>query len=198
MTELDNRTTREKPLIETIERARNGDMVAFRSIVELHHDYFFGTAFRFLRNRDRAADVVQEAWIRIWKHLPSYRPEIKFTTWSYRIVIHLCLDTVRSDGRRRNVSAPLDLPEAANAASGGDDPDRSLDLRDLCDRILEASRTLPPKEQLVFQLRDVEDLSIEEIAGIMEISEGAVRANLCHARKRIRSMVGSSEGEAIS
>jgi RNA polymerase sigma-70 factor (ECF subfamily) len=181
-----------------IARAQQGDMVAFRELVELEHGYFFATALRFLHDRDKAADVVQEAWIRIWKHLASYRPETKFTTWSYRIVIHLCLDTVRGDNRRRAVQEPLNPERELGNVFPGVDPDEAIDARDLCSRVLAASRTLPPKEHLAFQLRDVQDLSIPEIAEVMAISEAAVRANLCHARKRIRTMVGRAEGMARS
>ncbi len=174
-------------------RAARGDMVAFRSIVERHHALFYRIAYRFLRDRHNAEDVVQEAWIRIWNHLPRYRPSVKFTTWGYRIVTHLCLDSARRDKRRQAVSRPIadDPPLGENI--GTLPADEAMESKYLCERILLFAQTLPPRENMVFQLRDVQDCSIPEIAEILEISENAVRVNLCHARSKIRAKMIASE-----
>lgn len=189
----------ERAFAALIERAARGDMIAFRGIVERHHPFFYGVALRFLRDRQDAEDVAQEAWVRIWNNLPRYRPAVKFTTWGYRIVIHLCLDSARSVKRRNTVPLSRDdsddgEAQIADRPTGGAD----IESRDLCDRILSLARTLPPKERLVFQLRDVQDCSMAEVAEIMEITENAVRANLCHARKRIREMMDAAERPGIA
>ena len=78
-----------------IERSRGGDGEAFRLLVKAHQGYAYALAFRLVCDDEAAKDVVQESFIRIWKHLPEYRPTVKFTTWMYRIVVNLSYDRLK-------------------------------------------------------------------------------------------------------
>ena len=85
---------------EIIERSRRGEREAFRVLVEHHQSYAFALAFRLVCDEDAAKDIVQESFIRVWKHLSEYRPTVKFTTWLYRIVVNLSYDRLKTDRRR--------------------------------------------------------------------------------------------------
>ena len=174
---------------ELVRKSLEGDLGSFRLLMESHEHYCFVLALRLLHDEDDVKDIVQDAFIRVWNNLAAYRPEVKFTTWLYKIVVNLCYDKMKMERRRKNVFGYL-----VGVISPGDVPD-SRDLQteiehtDLRDHILAAARRLPPMENLVFHLRDVQDFSIQEIAEIAGISIGSVKTNLCYARKRLRIAV---------
>jgi RNA polymerase sigma-70 factor (ECF subfamily) len=178
---------------ELISRSCHGDLSAFRLLMESHQRYAYAVAFRLLHDTENAKDVVQEAFIRVWKNRKGYRPEVRFTTWLYRIVANLCFDRLKMESRRRRWLGHLDVLKGDEAS------DMNLDDEmgnvDLSRRILREAEKLPPKQYLVFQLRDVQDFSIEEIAGVAGMSINSVKANLCYARRRIRNAVMPEKGE---
>jgi RNA polymerase sigma-70 factor, ECF subfamily len=172
------------PLQELISRSARGEQEAFRSLVEQQQSYVFALAFRILCDRDDAEDVVQETFIRVWGHLRSYDPAMKFTTWLYKIAVHLAYDRLKARKRRRWLvslsTADLAPPESAPNEEEG------FAKRDLADHIKGMADNLPLKQRLVFSLRDLQDLSIEEVGQILSMSAGTVKANLCYARQSIR------------
>ena len=172
--------------IALVRRSAKGDTVAFRSLMESQEDYAFVLAFRLLHDEEDAKDVVQEAFIRVWNNCAGYRPEIKFTTWLYKIVVNLCYDTIKRRSRRNTVFGYV--LGRANETDIVDRRDLQTDIEnvDLRNIILSVSKELSPMENLVFHLRDVQDFSIREVAEITGISMSSVKTNLCYARKRIR------------
>jgi len=175
------------PGYELFQRSRNGDAEAFRRIVESHQSYAFAIAFRFLGNEADAEDVVQESFINVWKHLADYDPRKKFSTWLYRIVANRCLDCIKSRNRRRE-SGPMD-PEGVDSRQSIEDPEKTGDDRERLKLVNALVRELPEKQRLVFILRDLQDLSIEETSGILTISKASVKSNLFHARKFLRERI---------
>ena len=168
---------------ELLERCIRGEREAFRRLVERHHQYAFSLAFRILCNEEDAKDVAQEAFIRVWSHMPSFDPDTRFTTWLYRIVVNLAYDRVRSRERRRQT--PL---EALDEAPHEDmSQDTELMNRDLAARIIQFAGSLPRMQRLVFVLRDLQACTVQETAQVLAISENAVKANLCIARRTIRA-----------
>ena len=189
-----NGTEQEDGTIPTlIERCRSGDMSAFGKIMESHQQYAYALAFRVLRDDDLAKDVVQEAFIRVWKHIGAYRSTVKFTTWLYTIVVHLCYDSIKMRSRQfrifdlfSRVSTGKEIPDSPNA---GD----TFERKSIAEHILIIAKDLPPKQQLVFMLRDVQDFTIEEIAETAKMSISTVKANLSYARRHIRNVYGALE-----
>jgi RNA polymerase sigma-70 factor (ECF subfamily) len=173
-------------LEQAITRSKQGDAWAFRGLVESYQHYAFSLAFRIVCDADDAHDIVQEAFIRVWKHIRSYLPEVKFTTWLYRIVVNLSYDRLKGDGRRKRLFmtmakvAEFSLHDASIAI------DTDLINRDLADKITAIAQGLPLKQRMVFVLRDLQDLSVGEVAEILEISHESVKTNLCYARRHIR------------
>jgi RNA polymerase sigma-70 factor, ECF subfamily len=169
--------------LQTLLRASaEGNTDAFRTVVDSHQQYAFALAFRIVCDAENARDVVQEAFIRVWRHLPRYDARVKFTTWLYTIVTHLAVDRLRLE-QRRSGEETVDNDHAAAS-----DPalEEEITNRDLAATIKRLSGDLPVKQRLVFVLRDLEDRTPEEIGGILGMSVGTVRANLCYARRTIR------------
>ena len=97
-----------------------GDTFAFREVVEKNQAFAYSLSFRLVADSGEAEDITQEAFLRLWKHLPNYRFEIKLTTWLYKIVTNLCLDYLKSrHGRRqkqwRSMSDHHEVPDASTA-----------------------------------------------------------------------------------
>jgi RNA polymerase sigma-70 factor, ECF subfamily len=168
------------PTAELVDRSLNGDVSAFRSLLEMYQQYAYAVAFRLLRDADNARDIVQEAFIRVWNHLHRYRPEVKFTTWLYRIVVHLCYDRMKMEARRTTRQNNFATDTVIR------DIHQDVENADLREHVLSEAKKLPPQQRLVFHLRDIQDFSIEEIADMVGISINSVKANLCYARRRIR------------
>ena len=164
-----------------IKRSRAGDSLAFRQIVTGYQSYAYSLAVRLLCHEEDAKDAVQEAFIRVWKHLDRYDSTIKFSTWLYKIVTHLCYDRLRTRKRMKTVSRFPDQPS--------DHPEKLYESRDLIARIRRLVHTLSAKQRLVFVLRDLQDQSVEDTARILNMSRSSVKSNLSLARKKIRERV---------
>lgn len=167
-------------------RSRQGDMDAFRLVVEHYQGYASSLAIRMLCDTDEADDVVQDAFIRVWRHLSNYDTGSKFTTWLYTIVTNLCFDHLRARKRSREVFVPADEKILDSVPSGEKEPDRAMRDEDTIREIERHTGNLPPKQRIVFVLRDLQDLGVQEVSEITGINTGAVRTNLFLARRKIR------------
>ncbi len=180
---------------EILLRSREGDSEAFRALVDHYQGYALRLAGRLLGDEDEAKDAVQDAFVRVWRHLPRFDPRARFTTWLYRIVTNLCYDRMKAD-RRRERAMEMGAREAdpPGAGSHGRSPDRGMHEADAARRIRGLGGTLPPAQRLVFVLRDLQDLSVRETAKVAGMSEGAVKSNLYHARKALRKELRKAQG----
>jgi len=185
---------------ELLLRSGRGDAEAFRLIVLKHQAFAYAIAMRFLGNAADAEDAVQEAFIRVWKHIRTFNADRSFTTWLYRIVANLCLDHIRSAKHRRT---PVSM-HAAGPHSRTDNPsshpfdgetEKKLEERETVRMILQWTGHLPAKQRMVFVLRDLQDLSVEEVSGILKMGRASVKSNLFHARKFIREKITALEKE---
>ncbi len=181
----DTRQDRETRVL--IARSVAGELGAFRSLMEGHQDFAFGIAIRLLHDRDDSEDAVQESFIRVWNNLARFRDDVKFTTWLYRIVVNVAYDRIKSMKRRGRVMGYLaGLFEGDDPPDAGD-PAGDIETADLHEHAIRIAKGLPPKQYIVFHLRDVLDLTIEETAGAAGMTPNSVKVNLCHARKTIRA-----------
>ena len=154
--------------------------------MEQYQGYAFAVAFRVLCDEEEAKDVVQESFIRIWSSLPRYNREMKFTTWMYSIVAHLCYDKLRT--RKKKGTTALDAVDPSLLASVAveHNPERLYSNKELARVITMLTDKLPPKQKIVFVLRDIQGLSVREVSGILRLSENSVKANLVYARRFLR------------
>ncbi len=160
---------------------------AYALLVRAQTPSLFRLAVRMGLDSDDAQDVLQDAFINIWRALPQFRGEAKFSTWTYRIVANEALTALRQQQKRRlwTVRAS-DAPEAA-ATSVSDDVYFQAD--DALALLHRAQAQLPEKQRLVFQLRYFDELPYSEIATITGTSEGGLKANYHHAVQKIRALV---------
>lgn len=173
----------EEELLKLIREAQRGDLNAFETVLKNYQYYAYKVAFRVLTNDDDAKDVVQECFIRIWKNLGGYNAKVKFTTWMYKIVINLCYDKLRRRKTEYERNEVLD----EQFIGSGDNPEQLLSNKEQAEIIKHISDGLPEKQRMVFVLRDLEELTTDEVSQIMEMSVESVKANLSIARKTIRA-----------
>jgi RNA polymerase sigma-70 factor (ECF subfamily) len=170
-----------------LRRAQAGDEAAFGVIMRTHYEQVFRLIQAIVRNEHDARDVCQEVWLAIWKQLPGFRGDAKFTTWLHPIAVRRAVDHLRKRRRWYDRFLPFAVddetvesaPEPAttdDARQQAEGTERSAHLR----RILDS---LPPKLRAVLALREVEGLSYEEIAKVTAIPTGTVMSRLYHARR---------------
>lgn len=176
-----------------IQQAQRGDSSAFRTLVERHQRRAFGIAVGLVRDENDARELVQEAFLRVYRGLATFEGTSSFFTWLYRIVTNLAIDLMRKPGRK---SAELDEGrELGDDAAGefalvsridGADPLDVIRRKELARRIEQALAALPPYHRTVIIMREVEGLSYEEMAEAMKVSKGTIMSRLFHARQKMQ------------
>ena len=167
-------------------RCKQGDVAAFSILVDKHKNYAYTLAFRLLCNEDDARDAVQESFIRVWRHISKYNFRAKFTTWLYRIVTNICLDKIKARSRAKNI-LPYSIDDLSNKQFQSDENmEKSMTIKDFTHIVSQLVEELNEKQRIVFTLRDLQDLSIEDVASITRMSKNSVKSNLYYARQNIR------------
>jgi RNA polymerase sigma-70 factor (ECF subfamily) len=180
-----------------IRRLRERDEKAFQEMVEQYRNQVFNLTFRMLGSREEAEDVSQEVFITIFKYIDSFRGDSKFSTWLYRITVNHCKNRIkylsrRHDRRqseyddqltRQGADAGLAAP---NAMPRPDSYVESVELGSLMQACL---ATLDEEHRTLIVLRDVEELSYEEICRITNLPEGTVKSRLHRARMALRKKI---------
>ena len=172
---------------ELLRRAQTGDEAAFGTIMRTHYERIFRLVYAMVRHEHDARDICQEIWLTVWKQLPGFRGDAKFSTWLHPIATRRALDHLRK--RRRwfdrflpfsNGDAEIEsAPEPASA----DDTRQQSETNDRSAQLKAALDTLPPKLRATLALREIEGLSYEEIAAATGIPTGTVMSRLYHARR---------------
>lgn len=176
-----------------IERARNGDVAAFEPLVEKYRDRVWRLAFNVLRDREDAWDAAQEAFIRAWQALPSFRGQSAFYTWLFRIVMNVAADKGRQRAARGRAFGTERVPEEdwdRVMADQGERPDDTARRAEERGRITTALAALSEPHRNIIMLSDLEGLSYREIAEVLDIPMGTVMSRLHNARKRLRDVLG--------
>lgn len=180
-----------------IRAAQGGDRYAFEKLVEAYDQNVLRLAFNLLRSAEDASDVYQEAFLRVYKNLHTFRFDCSFHTWLYRIVTNLCLDHLRKRRVRKeestNISAaegPIDRTEIIPEQRVEGDPQRNLMSRQLSHRIGEALRALTPRERMVFELRHYQGMRLRAIGDVLGTTEEAAKNCLFRATQKLRAALG--------
>jgi len=185
----DDRTGLERSLLK---RLLDRDERAFRELVEAHRDRVFNITYRMLGDRAEAEDVAQEVFITVFKSIDSFRQESKFSTWLYRVAVNHCKNRIKYLARRHDRKRE-ELNETSEQVNGvaqpslrAGQPDRALEGIQMEVLLQEAIKSLDPEHREVVILRDIEDLSIEEICEITKLPDGTVKSRLHRARLALR------------
>lgn len=172
-------------------RARSGDRAAFSDLVRTHQDEVFTLAARLVGDKELAADVSQEAFIRAWRALPRFRGDAKFSTWLHRIVVNTSWSLRRSQQRRR--TAPLSDVYQEPAALDRSPQDLAAAAA-MGPRLLNALSQLSAPIRAVVVLKDVYDWQHSEIADHLAITITAAKVRLHRGRKQLHSMLWDELG----
>lgn len=161
-----------------IAKSRAGDVEAYDHLVGAYQDRVYQAAYRITGNREDAWDAAQDALVRAFQGLRSFRGEAGFGTWLHRITVNAALDIVR---RRPRPVTGTDPPWTAE-----DDPSTAVVRRDIQRQVHQAIATLPGEQRAAIVLRDIQGFSYEEIARIQHVPLGTVRSRLARAREALR------------
>jgi len=181
-----------------VERAKAQDEAAFEQIMNLYADRLYSYILRMVGNATDAEDLVQETFLRAYQGLPNFDGRASLGTWLYRIATNLCIDHQRRRARRAPTVSYSAHDDEDGEATEWDFPDlqtpNPLDAalnRELEAVVEEAIGKLSPKLKTVLLLYDVEELSYEEIARVLNIPIGTVKSRLNHARTQIQRAVAA-------
>jgi RNA polymerase sigma-70 factor (ECF subfamily) len=168
---------------EVVRRARGGDGDAFGTIVETYRDRLFGLALGIVRNTAAAEDIVQEAFVKAYRNLRRFRGDSSVYTWLYRIAVN----TAHNHLRRERRAGRVDFEEVAPviAAKDPNPADRAADS-ELGEAIDGAIQRLPRRQREVFILHYFERMTHREIAEVLGVTEGAVKASFFHAIRKLK------------
>lgn len=172
-----------------IRQVLSGDVNAFEPLVTAYEKNAYRLALRMLGSAEDAQDVTQEAFLKAYRSLDSFRSDSRFSVWLYRIVSNLCLDLLRRRQRRSERSLTVEDEDGEEAQL--DVADESFSPEALLERKLtrEAVRrgldALPPDHRRILLLRELEGLSYEEIGTALELEPGTVKSRIFRARKRL-------------
>jgi RNA polymerase sigma-70 factor, ECF subfamily len=173
---------------ELIKRFKKGDESAFSEIVLRYQPRLLIVATAVLGDDDEAMDMVQEAFIKTYDNLKSFRGESSLYTWLYRILYNLCISSLR---KKKIVSFfSFDSHEEFyNIPSNESDPMDNLKNKEIYNAVKTAMKQLPAKQRMVFAMKQFDELKHYEIAKIMGITEGAVKASYFHAIRKLRELL---------
>jgi RNA polymerase sigma-70 factor, ECF subfamily len=178
---------------EQLRRLRDRDERAFRELIEEHRDRVYNITFRMLGNRAEAEDVAQEVFISVFKKVDEFRAESKFSTWLYRVAVNHCKNRIKYLARRHDRDREeIDETTPSTGVNGSisgpvpASPAKQLESAQMEKLMQEAIANLEDDQRIVVVLRDVEDLSIEEICDITGLPDGTVKSRLHRARLVLR------------
>jgi RNA polymerase sigma-70 factor (ECF subfamily) len=183
-----------------MEHVVRGSEAAFATLVERYRGRVINLVCRFINDRDRAQEIAQEVFLRVFVHRERYRPSGKFSTWLYTIAVNLAKNEIRRRVRSRGIVSLDNLLEQTGDSSRfladhGPRPDRKLRQREIQEWVEKAIADLPEKYREVIILRDVQQLSYEEIEEVLGIPGGTVRSRINRARASLQeSLAGLVEG----
>ena len=176
-----------------IERCRAGDLAAFEPLVEKYRQRVYRLAYNVLRDPDEAWDVAQDAFIRAFQALPSFRGDSAFYTWLFRIVMNVARDRARQHAARGRAFGTERVDEKdwdRVLVDQATSPDAHATQVEERDRIARALATLSEPHRAIIMLSDLEGLSYREIAEVLNIPMGTVMSRLHNARRRLRDALG--------
>ncbi|MDI6783394.1 MAG: sigma-70 family RNA polymerase sigma factor [bacterium] len=174
---------------------------AYTILVNRYRNDIYRVVYHFLKNSEDTLDAMQEVYIKVYSSLPQLQDKSKFKPWLIKIAVNQAIDSYRQrhamnliiDTKEKKEQEKPDLP----ATKWKDNPRKITEIKDINHQISEAVSRLPKQQRIVFILRYFEEMQITEIAETVSCSEGTVKANLHHAVRSLRKMLGKPEGKGV-
>lgn len=190
-----------EPSADIIRRAQAGDREAFAQIILSQQHYVYSIAMSVLKNPEDAADLSQEAFIRLYRALPQYNGESRFTTWLYRLVVNLGRDELRRRGRQVQIVPPsADEEEQDPMLTVADDdrwadPSQALDSQELRTQVRWALGQLEEHYRLVLTLYYFDDMKYTDIAEVLDMPLNTVKSHIRRGKDRLAALLEAQEQE---
>ena len=174
---------------ELIARAQQGDMQAFEALYHRHKMALYRTALAISGDRFLAEEILQEVFLRAYRHLPQMRTDVSPAPWLYRVMVNLTYDITARRRRKQTMLQKLAdwLPTPIKS------PEKQVETQELQTMVLKAINRLEIKQRTTLVLFYLQDLSLEEIAEIMNVPVGTVKSRLYYARKKLRNTILADE-----
>lgn len=191
---------------ELVERAKKGDETAFEVLVTDNEKRIYNLCRRLTGNPEDAAELTQEAFLNAWRGLGRFQGESSFSTWLYRLASNACIDFLRKEKRRQNLSmtVSLDDEEEARQVELPDEryaPERELERTEVRQAVAAGLERLTPEHRQVLVMREINGLSYAEIGAVLGLEEGTVKSRIARARNALRKVLterGNFFGELSS
>jgi RNA polymerase sigma-70 factor (ECF subfamily) len=171
--------------VEIIRKFKHGEAAAFNDIVLKYQDRIFNLCLYMLRDTHDAQDAAQDSFIKACRALHDFSPDASLYTWIYRIAMNTCLDY-----RRKRIQCHMDSHSIAeDMPSLRPSPERLYESKEISDSVRSALQKIPEKLRATIVLRELDGLSYEEIAEILDISTGTVKSRISRAREELRRLL---------
>lgn len=182
--------------LELVHKAAEGDPYAFEELVTAYQKPIYNLAIRMTGNPEDALDLSQEAFLKAWRGLPSYRFDSAFSTWLYRLASNVCIDFLRKQKKQRTVPLQYGNGEEEERELAIPDPSPGTEEQVLSqiehERVAAAMSQLDPEYREALTLRVINGLSYQEIASILNVKEGTVKSRIARAREKMRALMQNS------
>ena len=178
---------------ELVEKAKAGDQGAFEQLVIDNQNRVYSLALRLTGDRETAADLAQEAFVKAWQGLGSFQGDSSFATWVYRLATNVCIDYIRRQKRREAVEPSVSLDDEdsgwAEPADWEQDPHRQLERSEQGRALARGLARLPDWQRRVLVLRELSGLSYQEISQALDVDLGTVKSRIARARLSLRKIL---------
>lgn len=178
---------------QLIQKAKAGDEGSFESLILGCQSRAFNIAIRYLKNEEDALDALQESFIKIFRHLNSFKEDSRFDTWVYRIVVNTCNDMLRKNSNQKITDSIfktedeketiIEIPDVSGS------PEVVFDQKEKAKHIVSCLEKLNQEQKEIIVLRDIHGFSYDEISGILNCSIGTVKSRINRSRLRLREIL---------
>lgn len=175
--------------VALVRAAQQGDHSAFEELVRIYDHNVLRLALNMVRSEEEARDVYQEAFLKIYRSLGSFRFQCSFYTWVYRIVTNICLDHLRKRAVHKEAAPSSDAPDFFDQVADArpdSHPERDLLRREMSHQIERALKRLSPRERLVFEMKHYQGLKLKTIGDMLETTEQTAKNCLFRATQKLR------------
>ncbi len=172
-----------------IRAAQQGDSAAFEQLLLLYQQKIYHLALRTCGDPHDAEEATQEAFLSAWKNLPSFRGESSFSTWLYRLTVNACNDLFRKNKASAANVALEDEEAALQVPDTAPGPEESLQRKETRQAVQDALQQLSPEHRQVLLLRELQQLSYDEIAAVLDMDLGTVKSRIHRARNQLREIL---------
>lgn len=181
---------------ELVTRAKAGDDEAFAQLMRDNEKRIYNLTLRMTGNPEDAMDLAQETFLNAWRGLKFFKGDSAFSTWVYRLASNACIDHLRRQKRRQDISAPMPVNDEDDSVPDIPDerflPEQELDRQELRRAVAKGLEQLSDEHRQVLVMREINGLSYQEIGDILDLEEGTVKSRIARARNSLRKILVES------